>query len=125
MHFTPSVISRSEKPACCLLRYGLEILPRGGHGRGRGPVVKDHVGPQLDGRLHEDSQTQDLVRCLSLSCAGSCRIGMEKREKLGGNMRPGLAMVEIDNMRLVCLIPACSFLECKKLALTPRVTGLC
>lgn len=33
VHFTPGVISQSERPACPLLRYDLEILPRGGHGR--------------------------------------------------------------------------------------------
>lgn len=32
-------------------------------------------------------------------------------------------MGEIDNIGLVCLIPACSFLESRKLALAPGVMG--
>lgn len=50
------------------------------------------MGEELDGSLQEDRQTQDVVRCLSLSCTGSCRVEMEKRENLGRKMRPGLAL---------------------------------
>lgn len=48
------------------------------------------MGEELDSSLEEDSQTQGVVRCLSPTCAGSCRVEMEKRGKLGRKMRPGL-----------------------------------
>lgn len=123
MHFVPRVvISQSEKPARCLLEYSLEILPRGGHGRGKGPVVRTTQGTEkVTGMGESDKQTRDLVRCLPLLGAAGRRWsrGRNWAERQGrGRLR------QTQTTGLLCLIPAYNFLWSRGVALTPGVTGL-